>query len=108
ELLVFHPPAPVRIAVGEAAVGGDHVQLVVAEQLEDGLEEVQPEPAGVPLDLLLHLCQAGREALRHQRPFPRKSRIDWEMASLSAISERATFSESPTVSRRSLMNWPEP
>ena len=57
ELLVLHPEPPVRVAVGEAAVGGHHVDLVVAEDLEDGLVEVEPEPLRVPLDLALDVTQ---------------------------------------------------
>jgi hypothetical protein len=43
----------VRVAVGEAAVGGDLVHLVVREDLEDDREEVEPGLRGDLLDALL-------------------------------------------------------
>src|SRR5216684_185660 len=61
ELLVLHPEAPVRVPVGEAAVGGHHVDLVVPEHLEDGLVEVEAEAARVALDLLLEVREARRK-----------------------------------------------
>jgi hypothetical protein len=42
ELLVLHAEAPVGVAGGEAAEGGDLVDALVVDDLKDGLEEVQP------------------------------------------------------------------
>ncbi len=61
ELLVLHPEPPVRIAVGKAAIGGHHVDLVIVQHFEDGLVEIEPELVRVLLDLLLDVAEVGRE-----------------------------------------------
>ena len=53
ELLVLHAEAPVRVAVGEAAVRRDLVHLVVGEDLEDDREEVEPLRGRDGLDAVL-------------------------------------------------------
>ena len=55
ELLVVHAEAPVRVAGGEAAVGGDLVELVVVEDLEDDVVEVEAVLARVAFDLTARL-----------------------------------------------------
>jgi hypothetical protein len=64
EAVVVHPEPPVRIATGEPAVGGDLVHPVVVQDLEAGLEEIEPVVAGVLFDLDLDVPQVRREARR--------------------------------------------
>ena len=56
-----HAERPVRVARREAAVGGDLVEVVGVDHLEDRLVEVEPVAAGVALDLLLQGAQVGRQ-----------------------------------------------
>ncbi len=58
-LLELHPERPVGVALGEAAVSGDLIDLVVVEDFKDDREEIQPETQGVVLDLVFHLFQFG-------------------------------------------------
>jgi hypothetical protein len=60
EALVLHAPAPVRVAVGKAAVRGDLVHLVVGEDLEDGRKEVEPGLGREPLDAALLFAEVSR------------------------------------------------
>ena len=53
ELLVRHAERPVRIAGRESAVGGDFVEIVGFDDFEDRLVEIEPELAGMSLDLEL-------------------------------------------------------
>jgi hypothetical protein len=59
--LVVHPEPPVRVAVREPAIGGDHVDLVEVQNLEDRVEEVESVLARVALDALADVVQMGRE-----------------------------------------------
>ena len=61
QLLVGHAERPVRIARREAAVGGDLVEIVGVDDLEDGLVEIQAVLARIALDLVLESAQVGRQ-----------------------------------------------
>ena len=61
EPLVFHAEPPVRIADREAALGGDRVELVGVDVLEDRRVEIEPVAAGIALDLALHGDEFGRQ-----------------------------------------------
>ena len=58
---VFHAEAPVGVAHGEAAEGGDLVDLVVVEHFEDDVEEVEAVGFGGGADLLVGGGEFGRE-----------------------------------------------
>ena len=111
ELLELHPELPVRIPGREPAIGRDFVHLVVADDLEDRLEEVEPLVPGDLLNLDLPGPQLRRQASDVQvldhRPAPRNSLMDLTIASLSLISETTTAQSAAAVlkfSRMSLMN----
>ena len=61
EPLVFHAPAPMRVARGEAAVSGDLVHLVVAQDFEDRREDVQPGAPRELFDSLLLIAEVVRK-----------------------------------------------
>ena len=61
ELLVLHAEPPVRIADREAALGGDRVELVGVDVLEDRRVEIEPVAAGIALDLDLHRGEFRRQ-----------------------------------------------
>src|SRR5690606_18679133 len=102
ELLELHAEAPVRIARRKPSVRGDHVDLLGVEELEDHLEEVEPEVDGVLADLLRPFGELGTEIGREpgsHRPFPRKVLIERTMSSRLLISERRSVSEPAKFSR---------
>ena len=66
QLGVFHAPAPVRVARGKPAVGGERVHLPPVDHLEDDAEERQPHLAGDLLDPLLLALQHGGQRARHR------------------------------------------
>ena len=61
-LEVLHAPAPMGVPRGEPAVAGQHVDLVVVADLEDGLEEVQSVAPSQGLDAYPGVLQFGGEA----------------------------------------------
>ena len=61
ELLVFHAEPPVRIARGKPAAGGDRVELVGIDQLEDRGIEIQPIVTRIAFDLRLNRGEFRRQ-----------------------------------------------
>src|SRR5580692_10135183 len=61
EAFVLHAKTPMGIALGESAVGGDLVHLLVIAHLEDDGEEVQAVGASLLTDLLFGSQQVGGE-----------------------------------------------
>ena len=70
KIFVLHPEAPVRVAGGETAEGGDLVEPPVIQELEDDRKEVKAVRARVPLDLLLEVLQVLRQVRHLSAPVP--------------------------------------
>src|SRR5690554_2176130 len=120
EALIFHPKAIMRIADGEAFVGGDLAHLIIGDHLKDGLKEVEPEAVRGLDDLGLLFEEVSREATpgelrdRAHSPLlsaaflPRKSWIEAKTASRSRSSLRMIFGSSGKSCFSSPRKRPEP
>ena len=107
QLLVLHPEAPVRVAGREAPVGGDLVERVVVEDLEEGLVEVEAVLLGVAADAVPEAADLRGKRPAH-RPVPRKVRMEGRIPSRSGISVVSTRSSPWYSASRSTRNCPLP
>jgi hypothetical protein len=101
DTLILHAVPPVRIADGEASIGGYFVELFVVEKLKDCLKAIETMSDGQLLDALRIGVEFGCEI---HRPFPRNSRIDMRMPSRSGMLDVTMFESSLKAKSKSRLN----